>query len=591
MKSFSRVGAILLFLVCCLWVQVGSARSVTPDEAQETAARFYAALCQQTRAVSIPTLQRVILHETREDGRDGIYAFNVGNGQGFVIVSGDSKARPILGYALSGCIAPNDMPIQMRALLEGYREQVAVMAAAKDPDTLYAAGRAPFAVRATADKSVAPLLGGISWNQDAPFNNLCPMDKIYSQRTPAGCVAVAAAQIMRYYAYPLHGTGSRSYATATQRLPVSADFASATYDWVNMIANYNGKYTEKQAAAAALLVYHVGVACKMDYNYEGSGATAKEAAKAFLRYFNYDSNLEYVDRTHYTEPDWEALLRDELDAGRPVLQFGEGPDGGHAFVCDGYDEQGFFHYNWGWEGMSGGFYQSSALAPEFLGIGSCLGSHNYLPAVLTNIQPPTPTSMHVAGLQLAKALTPAATHTDRTEETSITASFYNYGLRDFTGEVAAALYDFAGNIVQVLSSRRVTDLAELSGGTPGTAFAFSVPKNVPDGIYRLRLAHKEDGADSYTAMRAPVTMPNYLSVVVSAQGVDYTVPMLSARLSLTEKPRVLTPLYNKRRASFSVTVKNDGEEYYSYLGILLQKKNTGAQKVRQYVGVILTRLP
>jgi len=575
------------------------ARDLTADEAWQIACEFYAARLQESADAAsrplqgggaCPVLRRAGGLPARETSGTAFYAFNADEGRGFVLVSGDDRMRPVLGYSLEGAFSFDDVPVQLRPLLDAYRRHYEAIKAGGDALPAKVTAYATAARRLPAG-AVAPLLGGICWDQEAPFNRLCPTDKYVSRTTPAGCVAIAAAQIMRYYAYPAQGRGSRSYVTETERLSVNADFASASYAWDKMLPSYNGAYTEEQADAVALLAYHVGVACKTDYNYEGSGATAKEIAKAFTTYFGYDENIEYVDRTHYDAPSWEALLRVELEAGRPVLEFGEGEAGGHAFVCDGYDAEGLFHYNWGWGGMSNGYYSTSALEPEYLGTGSGLGAYNFLQAVLTHVQPPTPGSGHVAGLHLSKPLVPGAAATGRTDETKVTAAFYNYGLRNFTGEVALVLCGEDETPLRVLSSKSLTNLRELSGGTPGTDFVYALPADVPDGHYRLYLMHKEKGAADYTVMRAPVTQSNCLTAQVTADRVTYAVPALAAKLVLTAKPEVLTPLYHKRRASFRITVRNDGEEFYSYLGILLQKQNTGIQKVRQYVGVILTRVP
>lgn len=582
------------FLACLLLASPTEllSRSLTPDEAQRTAEAFYESCFRTPRAGhASPEFRLVRPRSSRGLLPEAVYAFNVGREEGFVLVSADDRMRPVAGYALSGSFSYEDMPVQLRSLLDDYARQYEALTASGVEITVKDSPYATVKEEPTG-KSVAPLLGAICWSQDEPFNRLCPMDKYYEKmRTPAGCVATAAAQIMKYHGYPQQGIGNRSYTTETERLPVSADFSAATYDWKNMLADYNGSYSEAQAQAVAQLVFHVGVACRMDYNYEGSGATAKEAAKAFTRYFGYDENIEYIDRTHYDEPSWEALMRAELDAGRPILQFGEGEGGGHAFVCDGYDGRGFFHYNWGWGGMSDGYFRSSVLEPEYLGIGSGLGAYNHLQAMLTNIQPPNPSSAHLAGLQLAKPLAPATAFTARDAETSVSASFYNYGLRNFTGESALLLCDTDGKTVSVLSVKQLNNIRELEGGTKGTDYRFSIPAEVPEGTYRIYLAHKENGAAEYTKMRTPVNVADYLLATVGATSVSYAQPDHAARLSLTVKPEVIGSLYSTRRASFRITVRNDGEEFYSYLGVLMQKQSSGTEKVRQYVGVILTRIP
>lgn len=589
----------LLLLLCALAAPLLlAARDITPDEAAAVADSFYAEKIAPAAATrphagngGRPALRQAGRLAGRHGGGTAVYVFNAGTDDGFVLVAGDDRMPAVVGYATEGRFATDDVPLQLRPLIDAYRALYERLQS--QPETPHTAS--PFATMPQASspgKAVTPLLGGICWDQEAPFNALCPTDKRTGTATPAGCVAIAAAQIMRHYRYPAQGQGSRSYVTETQRLAVSADFGATAYDWDNMLESYTyGAYSDKQAQAAAVLAYHVGVACKTDYDAEGSGATAKEIAKAFTNYFLYDSNIEYIDHTHYDTHDWEAVMRAELDAGRPVLQFGEGEAGGHAFVCDGYDAEGLFHYNWGWGGMSNGYYNTVALEPSMLGTGSGLGAYNFYQSMLTNLQPPTASSTHTAGLHLAAALQPAAAETARDAETSVRASFYNYGLRNFTGEVSLMLCRADGTPLRALSTKNLNGLRELEGGTPGTNFACAIPSDVEPGTYRLMLMHRESGAADYTAMRAPVTQSNCIVADVTADGVAYAVPAPAPRLSLTAKPALLTPLYNGRRASFAVSVRNDGEEFYSYLGVLLQNRGANAGAVRQYVGVILTRIP
>ena len=581
-----------LFLICVNIALLLSstnawARRIAVDEAHAIAERFY------TSQLTTATRQGTQLHyvsptTTRQANEEQVYAFAAEGNRGFVLVAADDRAHEILGYSLEGSFSYDNMPVQLQALLDGYSRQIRTLDEQRiildDSDYSATLQKGPIG------KGVKPLLGGIEWNQDAPFNRLCPKDEA-GNAMPVGCVATAAAQIMKFHRYPEKVIGSRSYSTESMGIALSVNFAEATYDWANMLDSYNGTYTDKQAEAVAQLSYHVGVACRMDYVPYGSGATAKDIANALKRNFGYDDDMEYIDRTYFNEADWEALLRAELDEGRPILHFGEGVEGGHAFVCDGYDAFGLFHYNWGWGGMSDGYYQSAALNPEVLGIGSGMGGYNYLQSALTQIQPPTDNSTHVAHLHLNKAIIPGAAIVMNGMETKVTASFYNCGLRSFTGEVSAALYNTSDSLCAILSTKQLKSLTELTGGTQGATFKFTIPTDLADGSYRLYLIHKEEGTTEYIKMNAPVNMPNYLSVKISPKGTTFTEPAHSSKLSLTAKPTVLMPLYNGRKASFSLTVKNEGEEFYSYLGILMQKQTSDETLVRQYVGVILTRIP
>lgn len=583
----------LLFLCLFLSLALGAlAQPVSEAQARERAAAFLSRIARggrsaQSQTISAAALQRVLPRAARAAGAASLYAYNVGEGGGFILVSADERMYPVLGYALSGAFSFEQLPTQLQALLHKFeRDFQRLPASAPRGATPYASAPASAAVA-----PVAPLLGDITWNQDAPFNALCPSDRGTGQLTPAGCVATATAQIMRYYQYPLHGTGQRSYTSETQRIPLSADFAAATYDWEHMLPSYNEGYTQREGEAVAELLFHVGVACKMDYDIEGSGANDVETAKLLTRYFAYDPNIEYLDHNFYTTAQWEGLVRAELAARRPVLYLGTGPSGGHAFVLDGCDAEGLFHVNWGWGGLSDGYFRTCALEPTDLGIGSGAGAYNYEQAMLTGIRPPADGATHLAQLHLSKPLTPAAYTTARDAETAVTASFYNYGLRNFTGEVALALYDAQGELVTLLATRQVVNLAEMGkGGTPGTRLAYTLPNDLPIGHYTLRLVQREQGAQTYTPMHAPVPQSDYLAVEVEALRVNYALPTPEAKLAVTAAPEVLTPLYHGRRATFRATVRNDGGEYYSYIGIMLQA-STGANPVRQHVGNILTRIP
>ncbi|WP_455587775.1 thiol protease/hemagglutinin PrtT [Bacteroides sp.] len=602
--------AFLLFL--SFFFQNLNAKQITPEEALGLANRFWASANSDrgsnTRATS-SVLTLVYTSVASADGKNTrtvsgsevvtYYVFNADNNGGFVIVAADDRARSILAYSLTGSFGLENQPLQIRQWLSVYDAEIARLS---DVTSVREVGSAasPYANDITAHAAVAsvvePLLGNIAWNQDTPFNDECPFDKNYSMIAPVGCVATAAAQIMKYYNYPVKGKGSKTYTCQTLNKRLSVDFGNTTYDWANMLDDYNGEYNEAQASAAAILSYHIGVSCNMDYSVEGSGATAKDIATGFKNYFSYDKNLEYVERTHFNESDWSDFLKAELSEKRPILYFGEGPSGGHAFVCDGYDVNGFFHFNWGWGGISNGYYQISALEPQDLGIGSGMGAYNHYQGILIGIQPPNEASTHLARVQLNGTFDIEEDETTRTGANKATIGFFNYGLQSFTGEVILGLYKDE-TLLATLASTTVTKLTPLGGGTKGFTFdEFSIPSSIENGTYRLLVAQKENGAADYTIMLTPVNYPNYYIVEVTDNKVSYVKPEFAPLLSLVKKPEIIsTKLYKGRKATFRVTVKNDGEEFYSYMGILLQEKRTDQnqdkEKERQYVGMFPTRVP
>lgn len=297
--------------------------------------------------------------------------YNIGNG--FVIVSADDRARPILGYSTEGRFSPTDIPAQLDDILNFYKESI--LSAINDPSPagsqIENMWRALTAEDYRPTREGTPVVGPLlntNWNQDILYNNLCPTDN----RGPgghvyAGCVATAMAQIIRYWQYPTHGIGSHSYMADYANEGYgnygfqSVNFEDATYDYTNMPATLSSSSTAAQINEVAKLIYHCGVSVNMEYGYNGSGAVSSNSANAFNNYFGY-SGCYHKNRSSYTNDSWANLLKTELNNAQPILYHGSGT-GSHAFVCDGYDSQDYFHFNFGWSGSYNGYYLISNINP------------------------------------------------------------------------------------------------------------------------------------------------------------------------------------------------------------------------------------
>lgn len=303
-----------------------------------------------------------------KNGLPAIYIFNRENG-GYVIVSGElGTEHQILAWSESGKYDENDIPVQMKDILENYAEGIARWRMASivereaverniklDAAKRNACRRAPEVM----PREVNPLLGDINWDQEDPFNLMCPTykDGIKTFHYVTGCVATAIAQVMKYHEWPLQGRGYHRY-TWNGKVR-DADFSQSTYEWDLMKPNYkNGTGTEAEKNAVALLMHDLGVAMEMRYEVEGS--FSKVHAENMVKFFDYDKNIRYLNHDYCSVKDWEDVLREELAEGRPVLCAGTGDLGSHAFVCDGYNYLDYFHYNFGWGGKSNGWYKSSA---------------------------------------------------------------------------------------------------------------------------------------------------------------------------------------------------------------------------------------
>lgn len=292
------------------------------------------------------------------------YVFNNGENGGFVIVSADDRTPAVLGYSDRGTFDPQDVPDNMRAFLQGYADEIAHI-----PATATAASRSQ--QRAAVRSSISPLVT-TEWNQRAPYNNLCPT--IGGERCVTGCVATAMAQLMNYHGWPVDETkGIPGY---TNGIPVAA-LPATKFNWTLMQNSYDAADKSDAAQEVAKLMQYCGASVQMGYGVSSSSAVTANIVTALKNYFDYDAAARYVYRTDYGYSEWVALLYNELAEGRPMVLDGQSTGGGHAFVCDGYDEDDFFHINWGWGGMSDGYFRLSNLMPPTQGTGGSSSSDGY----------------------------------------------------------------------------------------------------------------------------------------------------------------------------------------------------------------------
>lgn len=350
---------LILVLAALSLFPVGAiANPVSPEMARKAAVTFLQAMgCKDAdsfvdRSDGLPTQH--------------LYLF-ASDGGGFVLLSANDATAPVLGYSTTNRFDVKNLPAPVAEWLADYDEQIAFYAGL-DPSNglgtkqwaLLLNGLMTEAVR---DSSVGPLMS-TTWNQSPYYNYYCPDNSL------AGCAAIAAAQVMKYWAFPTTGYGSRSYYCEDYG-SLSANFGNTTYNWSQMPDVLNSSSTQAQIDAVATLVYHVGVSVEMDYSPDGSSASSKNsgninnasAENALREYFKYKSTLHSVDRADFSPVEFLDILYAELDAARPFIYRGT-DEGGHAFVFDGYDTLGLFHVNWGWGGSCDGYYAVGALNPS-----------------------------------------------------------------------------------------------------------------------------------------------------------------------------------------------------------------------------------
>jgi len=459
------------------------------------------------------------------------YVFSDSVDGGFVIVAGDDRVRSILGYSDTGRFDAERMPDNCRAWLEGMEGEIdGVVSAGTSVSYSDAAGDYP-------QKAVAPLLT-VRWDQGSPYNILCP-ETPGGQAPLTGCVATAISQIMYYYKYPERPEGNISYMDNKCNVTRTMDFAAQpVFDWNNMLPVYNADATEAQRNAVAQLMVCAGYGVQTQYATDVSTAYHKTAGEALYKYFGYDSNIHRYERNRMTDAEWVEILTGELYANRPVLYNGNGmPDAnggvpvGHAFVCDGYDGAGMFHFNWGWSGMCNGYFSLSALSPEEQGAGGLSNSYTYSQAIECHIQPPgTGESVpQTDGLLFIDALYSyvgdnyykSIDHETINSYGNANTGFFFYcwngGHRTFTGEVCAAVI-IDGDAKPIASSVQPQTVE------PNKYARFQLPVDVTgmeNGTYHIGFFCRNSSADSWHRIGATLYNPSESYVTVENGNVAY----------------------------------------------------------------------
>lgn len=328
-----------------------------------------------------------------ERGEACYYIFNVGE-TGFVIMAADDNYRPIIGYSDEGIFDVNDMAPALVDYLENIRQCVAAAATtngatfdvANDWAMLENNGRLVSRHGGRDDDYLVET----KWNQNYPYNYFCPEGEGGpGGHCYAGCVATAAAQLMRYWCHPLQGQGSHTYYPEDhpEYGPLTANFGETIYDWDNMPLQISASSPQVEIDAVATLIYHAGVCVDMNYRPSSSGAVTGRLCETMPQYFFYTNAMENLYREDYSHDAYMRLVMDAIDMNWPMVHRG----GGHAYVLDGYNDNDMVHFNWGWSGSSDGWFNIDEH-------GYTEGEsviYNYVPAAIYATTSAAPTDLNV----------------------------------------------------------------------------------------------------------------------------------------------------------------------------------------------------
>ncbi|MDR2622151.1 MAG: C10 family peptidase [Dysgonamonadaceae bacterium] len=515
------------------------------------------------------------------------YVFTLNDNGGFIIVSGDDVAKPVLGYSDEGTFDESNP--NLAYWMETLVQEIAGAIEQNIPQD----EQTKATWEALESETVVPLkssgdyiepLVQTRWNQNAPYNLLCPEQRY------TGCVATTMAQIMKYHEYPTTRTVTiPGYTTRTDIIVVPAITGTTYYGWSNMLNTYTSSATDESKNAVATLMYHCGVSVEMNYKSSSSGAYSYDVVPALKTYFHYDAGMDYHDRDYYSYTEWINLLKTELKANRPVYYAGDSNSSGHAFVCDGYDSNNLFHFNWGWGGSSDGYFEVSALNPKSIGIGGGSGGYNLSQEIITGIQPDRGGNEQIR-LGLSSVSTSKTSLTGLNQTFNVTAQHLsNIGIISipsvYLGVLLCNMDDSYRDHRTSIQSIGLNPRYFYSSRT--LISNYSLPSGLPVGTYKLYPAYSVSSG-------IPDIVPGkngkkYILVEVNTGG---NVTLSSAadlpELSLTSlKP--VGNLYEKTTGYFEAEITNSGTaDYHSNLSIRLGNDTVATEPVAIPAGLTKT---
>lgn len=585
---------IFLFLSTALsWL--ASAKQVEERMAGKVAGNFFAGRLGKNQLKALPTPVLVCTSNDLKTGQDAktkaapaFYVFNFTATPGFVIVSGDDIVIPVLAYSMEGSFSPANIAPGAEYWLRNYQGQIERAVAQKlqaTPeiesawhDLATTVGKSNLSNKSV--KAVEPMVN-LRWAQDPYYNNKCPWGKDSTGKkvqTVTGCAATAMAMLMKYHNYPKKGTGYYKYDTEKYgTLP--ANFGATTYKWEKMPEILDKNTDTVAVNAVATLMYHCGVSIEMTYGITADGGSSGAVtadndqpciANALKKYFGYDPSLRPLHRIGYTDEEWTAFLKEDLDARLPVIYAAFTPTKeGHAFVCDGYDNTGKFHFNWGWGGEPDTYFEINKLNPN------APDGEDYKcgEEIIKGVRPGQRTyynlNLSIPGALISNVI-------PYNDSISLMTGIRNNGKTDFQGKLGAAIFDT--NQVRIGFVEIMNPITILRGEDfQYITFKNSGLLNMLPGKYMIGIMYSAAG-DDWIEVNDTLNYANFPLVEV------INPDLLEMASVMTILPG--TPLTEGKAATVKLEIRNIGSQSFSgtlnlaihdidgnYLYSLAQKSN------------------
>lgn len=515
--TISIMRKLILFLFLLVSV-IAEGRKIPESEAAAVASRFLNSTPTQQQAKSGVRLVRK--HDAVKDESAPYYVYNADSNNGFVIISGDDRARCILGYSDKGSFDFNNLPPQLADILNRYVEQLKAM-----PDD--APAHSSWGAKAQAKSSgEGVLLETANWGQGAPYNSLCPV--IDGERALTGCVATAMAIVMKYHNWP------------------------AEYDWDAMPMEQPVTPIE----SLSKLMADAGKAVLMNYGISESGANMNWVGHRLQQTFKYSPDCQYITSVNFSNEEWVNMLKGNLDNNEPVIYSGTSGTVGHAFIIDGYQDDNY-HINWGWNGACNGYFALDALTPD--------ESQNYSSntGMVINIVPDK------SGKEYSSvfcdygyfwATGGLATGSHFSVDSPKQGQVFDYACPvisypcDESGQIGLLLYDKNGKVKELLKSRSFTaDPFDIGMGIWGNEIAFSdiaITSNVHPDDY-ITLSTRKTTSHPWLEVLSTIEAPIKKSIAEITKDVSHI-----KIINNTKKTIV-----NCKKIGYVMTLESDEKEF------------------------------
>ncbi len=525
MKHGYLFALFMLLLLPCM----AFADSVTQEQALAKAMQFFT---NGTSTRTAPRLEMIWDGETaatRSTTAPAFYVFNRTDAAGFVIIAGDEVSAPIIGYSHENNFESSDMPDNLRWWLGEVRSRII---------DARESGASPHPDQHIEEAATQKVLQTAKWNQRAPYYNDCPL--VDGKRCLTGCVQTAAAIICKYFGWPTDISGTVPEFTKNNIKVPARTLSGYNFDLMPM--EYKSGYTDAQAAEVARLMADLGSMTEASYGTSATSASTNKVPIALCTYMRYSKSAVYKTYASYSDSEWIAMLKAEIDANRPCIYRGNNvkTGGGHAFVMDGYNSDGLIHFNWGWGGSSNGFFNISPTSSN---------SHTYATSqacVFGMIPDPDGASNYIDILGISTSSSGAGTlglHTETTEfyqggSFNVEFSVFNYGMTTYTGKVCLAHFSKDGVQKSIVSGEKNWNDVKNNGGYSYKTIACTITDPIIPGDY-VAAVFWERNSQSWQVIRSRKSDLPWKIILMDANAISSENMLLTTTMDFDRKTRTL----------------------------------------------------